>query len=79
LRDSLQNGMRVVVVNIQKFPSFKRLAKLTRTGQVLSDKRVAFVIDDVRRTLDGVCTTPHRDSTNGARSGRARSAISSSV
>lgn len=55
LRDSLQDGMRVVVVNIQKFPSIKRLAEADPAlAKLLTDKRVAFVIDEVHRTQNGV-------------------------
>lgn len=55
LRDSLQNGARVVVVNIQKFPSIKRLAEADPTlATQLLNKRVAFVIDEVHRTQNGI-------------------------
>lgn len=55
LRDSLQNGVRVVVVNIQKFPSIKRLAEADPAlAKLLLDKRVAFVIDEVHRTQNGI-------------------------
>jgi type I restriction enzyme R subunit len=55
LRDSLQDGVRVVVVNIQKFPSIKRLAEADPTlAKLLLDKRVAFVIDEVHRTQNGI-------------------------
>lgn len=54
LRDGLQNGMRVVVVNIQKFPSIKRLAEADPAlSKLLADKRVAFVIDEVHRSQSG--------------------------
>jgi type I restriction enzyme R subunit len=55
LRDGLQNGVRVVVVNIQKFPSIQRLAVADPTlSKMLADKRVAFVIDEVHRSQNGV-------------------------
>lgn len=55
LRDSLQDGARVVVVNIQKFPSIKRLAEADPAlAKVLLNKRVAFVIDEVHRTQNGI-------------------------
>lgn len=55
LRDSLQGGVRVVVVNIQKFPSIKRLADADPVlARLLADKRVAFVVDEVHRTQNGV-------------------------
>lgn len=55
LRDSLQDGVRVVVVNIQKFPSIKRLAEADPAlDKLLLDKRVAFVIDEVHRTQNGI-------------------------
>lgn len=55
LRDSLQGGVRVVVVNIQKFPSIKRLADADPAlARLLADKRVAFVVDEVHRTQNGV-------------------------
>ncbi|WP_321875942.1 type I restriction enzyme subunit R domain-containing protein [Burkholderia cenocepacia] len=55
LRDCLQGGARVVVVNIQKFPSIKRLADADPVlSKLLRAKRVAFVIDEVHRTQNGV-------------------------
>lgn len=55
LRGSLQNGVRVVVVNIQKFPSIKRLAEADPAlAKLLLDKRVGFVIDEVHRTQNGI-------------------------
>ena len=55
LRDSLQDGVRVVVVNIQKFPSIKRLAEADPDlARLLRDKRVAFIIDEVHRTQNGI-------------------------
>lgn len=55
LRDSLQDGVRVVVVNIQKFPSIKRLAGADPDlARLLLDKRVAFIIDEVHRTQNGI-------------------------
>lgn len=55
LRDSLQDGVRVVVVNIQKFPSIKRLAEADPDlARLLLDKRVAFIIDEVHRTQNGI-------------------------
>jgi type I restriction enzyme R subunit len=54
LRDGLQQGVRVVVVNIQKFPSIKRLAQDDPAlSQLLLSKRVAFVIDEVHRSQSG--------------------------
>lgn len=55
LRDSLQNGVRVVVVNIQKFPSIKRLVEADPAlAKLLLNKRVAFVVDEVHRTQNGI-------------------------
>jgi type I restriction enzyme R subunit len=55
LRDGLQSGVRVVVVNIQKFPSIQRLAVADPTlSNMLANKRVAFVIDEVHRSQNGV-------------------------
>ena len=55
LRDGLQNGARVVVVNIQKFPSIQRLASDDPAlAKLLASKRVAFVVDEVHRTQNGV-------------------------
>ena len=55
LRDGLQNGVRVVVVNIQKFPSIQRLTESDPTlSKMLADKRVAFVIDEIHRSQNGV-------------------------
>ncbi|MDD4913343.1 MAG: DEAD/DEAH box helicase family protein [Sideroxydans sp.] len=55
LRDGLQNGARVVVVNIQKFPSIKRLAQEDAVlSKLFSGKRVAFIIDEVHRSQGGV-------------------------
>jgi len=55
LRSSLQNGIRVVVVNIQKFPSIKKLSDADPVlAQLLASKRVAFIIDEVHRTQNGV-------------------------
>lgn len=55
LRDGLQQGARVVVVNIQKFPSIKRLAQDDAAlSKLLSGKRVAFIIDEVHRSQGGV-------------------------
>jgi len=55
LRDGLHSGVRVVVVNIQKFPSIKRLAEADPAlTKLLADKRVAFVIDEVHRTQNGI-------------------------
>ena len=55
LRDSLQSGVRVVVVNIQKFPSIKRLADADPAlAKLLANQRVAFVIDEVHRTQNGI-------------------------
>lgn len=55
LRDGLQNGARVVVVNIQKFPSIRKLAETEPAlSKLLSNKRVAFVIDEVHRTQNGL-------------------------
>lgn len=55
LRDGLQQGARVVVVNIQKFPSIKRLAQEdAELSKLLSGKRVAFIIDEVHRSQGGV-------------------------
>ena len=72
MRDGLQGGARVVVVNIQKFPSIKRLAESDpMLARLLLNKRVAFVIDEVHRTQNGTLhdATP-MSSTNGAQSGR---------
>jgi type I restriction enzyme R subunit len=55
LRNGLQEGARVVVVNIQKFPSIKRLAQVDAAlSKLLSGKRVAFIIDEVHRSQGGV-------------------------
>ena len=55
LRDGLQDGVRVVVVNIQKFPSIKHLAEADPDlARLLLDKRVAFIIDEVHRTQNGI-------------------------
>ena len=55
LRDGLQNGVRVVVVNIQKFPSIQRLSEADPTlSKKLADNRVAFVIDEVHRSQNGI-------------------------
>jgi type I restriction enzyme R subunit len=55
LRDGLQNGARVVVVNIQKFPSIKRLAEEDAAlAKLLCGKRVAFIIDEVHRSQGGI-------------------------
>ena len=54
LRDGLQQGARVVVVNIQKFPSIKRLAQEDAAlSKLFSSKRVAFIIDEVHRSQSG--------------------------
>lgn len=55
LRNGLQQGARVVVVNIQKFPSIKRLAQDDAAlSKLLSGKRVAFIIDEVHRSQGGI-------------------------
>jgi len=55
LRDGLQSGVRVVVVNIQKFPSIRKLAEADPAlAKLLATKRVAFVIDEVHRTQNGI-------------------------
>lgn len=55
LRDGLQSGVRVVVVNIQKFPSIRKLAEADPPlAKLLATKRVAFVIDEVHRTQNGI-------------------------
>jgi type I restriction enzyme R subunit len=55
LREGLQSGVRVVVVNIQKFPSIKRLAEADPAlAKLLADKRVALVIDEVHRSQNGI-------------------------
>jgi len=55
LRDGLQSGARVVVVNIQKFPSIRKLADADPVlAKLLATKRVAFVIDEVHRTQNGI-------------------------
>lgn len=55
LRNSLQDGIRVVVVNIQKFPSIKKLVETDPLlANLLASKRVAFIIDEVHRTQNGV-------------------------
>lgn len=55
LRDALEGGARVVVVNIQKFPSVKRVAaEDPKLSALLLSKRVAFVIDEVHRSQGGV-------------------------
>ena len=55
LRDALKGGARVVVVNIQKFPSIQRLANDDpELSAMLASKRVAFIIDEVHRTQNGV-------------------------
>lgn len=55
LRHALQGGARVVVVNIQKFPSIQRLAQDDpKLCAMLESKRVAFIIDEVHRTQNGV-------------------------
>lgn len=54
LRVALAGGARVVVVNIQKFPSVQRLANDNpQLSEMLMSKRVAFVIDEVHRTQNG--------------------------
>jgi type I restriction enzyme R subunit len=55
LRDGLQQGARVVVVNIQKFPSIQRLAQDDPAlSKLLTSKRVAFIIDEVHRSQSGI-------------------------
>ena len=55
LRIALDGGARVVVVNIQKFPSIQRLATDNpQLSEILVSKRVAFIIDEVHRTQNGV-------------------------
>ncbi len=55
LRHALEGGARVVVVNIQKFPSVQRLAQDDpQLSALLESKRVAFIIDEVHRTQNGV-------------------------
>jgi len=55
LRESLEGTARVVVVNIQKFPSMKRVAEEEpKLAELLKSKRVAFVIDEVHRSQNGV-------------------------
>jgi type I restriction enzyme, R subunit len=55
LRGALQGAARVVVVNIQKFPSMKRLAADdAKLSEMLRSKRVAIVIDEVHRSQNGV-------------------------
>ena len=45
----------VVVVNVQEFPSIQRLAVADPTlSKMLADKRVAFVIEEVHRSQNGV-------------------------
>ncbi|MCC7697098.1 type I restriction enzyme subunit R domain-containing protein [Janthinobacterium sp. EB271-G4-7A] len=55
LREALEDGARVVVVNIQKFPSLKRFAADDpKLAALMLSKRVAFVIDEVHRSQNGV-------------------------
>jgi len=55
LKHALEGGARVVVVNIQKFPSIQRLAQDDpELSKMLESKRVAFIIDEVHRTQNGV-------------------------
>lgn len=55
LRLALEGGSRVVVVNIQKFPSLKRVAaEDPKLSELMLSKRVAFVIDEVHRSQNGV-------------------------
>lgn len=55
LRDALEGSARVVVVNIQKFPSIQRLTSDDpELSKLLESKRVAFVIDEVHRSQNGV-------------------------
>lgn len=55
LREGLEGGARVVVVNIQKFPSIKRVTEdEPKLAELLKSKRVAFVIDEVHRSQNGV-------------------------
>ena len=55
LRGALEGSARVVVVNIQKFPSIQRLASDDpELSKMLESKRVAFVIDEVHRSQNGV-------------------------
>lgn len=55
LREALLADERVVVVNIQKFPSIQRLSEDDpELGSLLKSKRVAFVIDEVHRSQSGV-------------------------
>lgn len=55
LRDALDGGARVVVVNIQKFPSIQKLAEQdAKLNALLTSKRVAFIIDEVHRSQNGV-------------------------
>lgn len=55
LREALELGARVVVVNIQKFPSMRKLsAEDPELGALLKNKRVAMIIDEVHRSQNGV-------------------------
>lgn len=55
LRAALEGRSRVVVVNIQKFPSMKRVAADDpKLAELMRSKRVAFVIDEVHRSQNGV-------------------------
>lgn len=55
LRAALAGGARVVVVNIQKFPSMKRVAEQDpKLAELLRSKRVAIVIDEVHRSQNGI-------------------------
>ena len=55
LRGALDGAARVVVVNIQKFPSIQRLTSDDpELSRLLEGKRVAFVIDEVHRSQNGV-------------------------
>ncbi len=54
LRDALDGGARIVVVNIQKFPSIQKLAEQdAKLNALLTSKRVAFIIDEVHRSQNG--------------------------
>lgn len=48
----LDNGTRVIIVNIQKFPFIKEVLN-NKESNILKDKRIAFLIDEVHRSNSG--------------------------
>lgn len=54
LRSALMGSAKIVVVNIQKFPSLMREAEADpKFAKILSAKRVAFIIDEAHRSQNG--------------------------